>query len=279
MTNHSLTFECDDVTIREMAGRDGSTNADADTMTRHFLVKHTDDPLHAYECLKNFATELQLFRIYGMNLNSVSWKLLSGSEAWQFTCEYDFTPEPGEFTISMDTTGGTVKQTESFYQWTFPAPGEDARNFEYTVNVQDNKPEGVDRIIPALKLNIRARIPAAALGSPIEYAKLCASITGTVNRTAFLTFAPGELLFLGASGTIVGENPIIDYGFAASPNISDVTIGGISGIHKRGHDFLWFDYKVLKDDQSGLQISKARAAYTAEVYTYADFSVLKIGQT
>lgn len=275
----SKTYECGDVTIREMAGRDGSTNADADTMTRSFLVKHTADPLHAYECLKSFASELQLYKIYGMNLNTVSWKLLSGSEAWHFTCEYDYTPEPGEFTISMDTTGGTVKQTESFQQQIYPAPGEQPRNFEYTVNVQDNKPEGVDRIIPALKLNIRARIPAAALGVPIEYAKLCASITGTVNRTTFLTFAPGELLFLGASGTIVGENPILDYGFAASPNISNVTIGGISGINKRGHDFLWFDYKVFKDTTSGLQISKARAAYSAEVYTYSEFDVLKIGES
>jgi len=278
MTNHSLTYEyAVGQTVREMSGRMGVTNKDGDTLTRHFLVKGTDDPQIAYAILKHFKQQLSLEAIYGMTLNQVSWKLISGSEAWQFTCEYDFTPDVGEFTISMDTTGGTIKQTESFSQVTFPAPSETPRKFDYTVNVQDNKPEGVDRIIPALKLNIRARLPSSAIGTPISYAKKVASVTGTVNQNAFLTFAAGELLFLGASGQIVGENPVLDYGFAASPNISGVTIGGIQGISKRGHDFLWFDYKVLKDESSGLQISKARAAYVAEVYTMSDFSILQIG--
>ena len=278
MTNHSLTYEyATGQTVREMAGRMGVTNKDGDTLTRHFLVKGTDDPVFAYDVLKFFAVPLRLNSIYGMSLNQVSWKLISGSESWQFTCEYDYTPDVGEFTVQMDTTGGTIKQTESFQQWTFPAPQETPRTFEYTVNVQDNKPEGVDRIIPALKLNIRARIPSASMGAPIEYAKLVASVTGTVNRSPFLTFAAGELLFLGASGQIIGENLVLDYGFAASPNISNVTIGGVPNISKRGHDFLWFDYKVLKDEESGLQISKARAAYVAEVYTMSDFTVLQIG--
>lgn len=265
-------------TVREMAGRDGSMNADGDTLTRNFLVKGSEDPQIAYAILVEFKTELQLQAIYGMTVSSISWKLISGSESWQFTATYDYTPDVGEFTITMDTTGGTTKQTEAFHQWIYPAQGETARQFKTTVNVQDNKPEGVDRIIPALKLNIRARIPSSKIGKPISYAKLVAGLTGTVNKNPYLTFAAGELLFLGASGTIVGENPVLDYGFAASPNLSNVTIGGITGINKRGHDFLWFDYKVLKDEQSGLQISKARAAYSAEVYTYSDFSALQIGQ-
>lgn len=266
------------VSIREMAGRSGADTPTTDTMSRSFLCKGNADPMVCRTALFNQQVPLELFVFEGMNLENLSWKLKSGPDNWEFTASYSWSPNPGEFTIKMDSTGGTTKQTDADSQQKYNAAGHTARDFGTTVNVQDGKPEGVDRVIPALKLNINARISSQWVADPIGYAKTVASVTGSVNSGTYLGFESGELLFLGATGEIVGENPLLTYTFAASKNLANVTIGPVSGITKNGHDFIWFDYLAEKDNTTNLQVAKARGAYVAKVYEYADFGVLKIGE-
>ena len=265
--------------VRETAGRDGTdgTNND-DSISRQFLVYDNTDPLVCRNALLNLESSLTLFEFANLPLGSLSWKLQAGSTKWSFTASYAQVPPLGGYTISIDTTGGTGKQTEAFTQQKFDATGEDnAREYGTTVNVQNNEPQGVDRVLPALKLNINAKVKSSLIGDPITYSKTLANLTGSVNNATYLTFAAGELLFLGASGNIVGEDPTLTYTFSASSNLTNWSIGPITGVTKNGHDYIWFDYKSVKDPNSNLKISKPRAAYVAKVYTYADFSVLRIG--
>ena len=44
---------------------------------------------------------------------------------------------------------------------------------------------------------------------------------------------------------------------------------------KRGHEYLWVKYRPVS--QFGIVIQKPIGAYVAQIYDYADFSVLGIG--
>ena len=263
--------------IREMSGRDGTETSKDATSQRTWLVYDNHDPLVCRTALLNQRLAIGLDQYANLNLANLNWKRHAGGEKWAFTADYATVPEVGGYTVSIDTTGATGKQTEAYVQSRFVATGEtNAREYGTTVNVQNNEPQGVDRTIPALKLNINARIPKANIPDPITYAKTVAGLTGTVNNAPYLGFAAGELLFMGASGDIVTEEPQLTFTFGASANLSGHTIGPITGITKAGHDYIWFDYKKVKDQTSGLQISKPRAAYVSRVYTWADFSPLGI---
>ena len=68
----------------------------------------------------------------------------------------------------------------------------------------------------------------------------------------------------------------MNFAFEVSRNVSNYEIGGISGITKDGHDYIWFNFKQQQDSSSKLKVSVPRAAYVAEVYEEADFSSMKI---
>ena len=123
----------------------------------------------------------------------------------------------------------------------------------------------MQRIIPALKLTVNAKIKTAnitTVGGVVHYARVISELTGTVNNATMLgQFAAGELLFTGASGDIVAEDPSLQFTFLASKNVSSLTIGDITGITKAGHDYIWFSFKNDKDATTGLPQTKPRAAY------------------
>ncbi|RMF94392.1 MAG: hypothetical protein D6741_12675, partial [Planctomycetota bacterium] len=103
------------------------------------------------------------------------------------------------------------------------------------------------------------------------------NLTGTVNNATFRNFAAGEVLFMGASGSKRGPGDWeITFRFAASPNVTGLTIGEITGINKNGWDYLWVAYADDVDDAAKELIKKPIAAYVERVYRYTDFSLLGI---
>jgi hypothetical protein len=209
----------------------------------------------------------------------MEWSLYpeGGPEAWEFVANYDYTPEVGGCTISIDTSGGTVNTQSAFSQTGYPAPSEAAPDYGTSINVDaDGNPAGVAKVIPAMKIQVKAKIAAAYVSSPCEYAQVLYECTGKVNDAAFLCFAAGEVLFLGATGELIAEDPVLTFSFEISPNVSSMTIGDITGINKQGHDYIWFNFKQEQDASTGLKVSKPRAAYVAKVYEEADFSTMYI---
>jgi len=266
------------VSIREMAGQSGVDSVKGtDSIERSFLCKGTTDPLEARQAILNQRIPLELDVFANLNLDSLGWELYARDDQWKFKALYSFTPQPGNYTINMDSTGGTVNVMEAFAQTRTDAPGETGGNFGTSINVdKQGNPKGVSKVIPALKLNIAARLSAGITADPLAYAKLVTNVTGYTNSAPYLTFAAGELLFLGATGEIVGDTPLLTYTFAASPNLTGLNIGNIT-VNKGGHQYIWFSYKTQKDTPSGLNVEIATAAYVATVYGAADFSVLGIG--
>ena len=61
----------------------------------------------------------------------------------------------------------------------------------------------------------------------------------------------------------------------ASKNLTNETVGDITGIAKKGHEYLWVKYEDSQSDVSLLK--KPRSVYVNQVYKSADFSQLGIG--
>lgn len=269
------------ISIRELSGRDGSDSADNNTGNRRWLVRGSTDPIVCRTILVAYAGNISLYTYDSLGLKSLSWNLYSegGPDAWEFSANYDYTPEPGEFTISIDTTGATVNTQLAYAQTAFAATNETAVDYGDSINVDaQGNPQGVDKIIPSLKLNVRAKIRESNITSALAYAKVIANNTGKVNDATFLTFDRGELLFLGATGDIItNTDPVLNFSFEASPNITNETIGTVTGINKLGWEYIWFDFKQKQDTATSLKTTVARAAYVAQVYDFADFTDLFIG--
>lgn len=270
--------------FREQGGRDGSISNDSGTAERVFSAGDSQDPLAIKDALLNISS----IRSYGgAGLVNVSWDRVSRTK-WDFTLEYSVKEpsDPGTYTISVDTTGGTILQTSAYDQAKYDATGKTGSDFGYSIDVQDGVAQGVQRVIPALKIDIRAKIASAYISSPLTYSKLIAQLTGTTNNAAIYDDTPlssgtifeaGELLFMGATGDVVGESPALTFHYLASKNVTGLTIGDITGISKKGHEYLWFAFFNDIDSTTKLPVQKPRAAYVAQVYGSADHSLLKIG--
>jgi hypothetical protein len=145
--------------------------------------------------------------------------------------------------------------------------------------------QGVDIVIPALTWTETYDVPSVYVSS--AYIVSLSKVTGTVNNAAFRGFPAGEVLFLGASGSQEwderkGDGPwTLSYKFVQSPNagpqqtIPALTIGSISGIQKKGHEYLWIRYEDNVSNNS--LVKEPKFVYVNKVYRETNFSDLGIG--
>jgi len=66
----------------------------------------------------------------------------------------------------------------------------------------------------------------------------------------------------------------ITHRFSASPNKTGLTIGDITGIEKKGWEYLWVRYADAEDTAAKTLVKKPAAVYVEKVYEEGDFSVL-----
>ena len=96
-----------------------------------------------------------------------------------------------------------------------------------------------------------------------------------LHRFTMMIFAPGEALFLGGEGGEDEQNWVdVTYHFAARPNEINLTVGNISGVAKRGWDYLWVKHGEEVVGDRVLQVPEA--AYVEQVYPEANFNALGI---
>src|SRR6056297_3947426 len=139
--------------------------------------------------------------------------------------------------VSFNTTGATTHINQSLLtRGIFAAPGKTAPNYRGAIGVSDSGVAGVDITVPAFEFSVRKKFEWVST----SYLLAVVSMTGRTNSTDWSIFAPGEALFLGAEGGEDEQNWVdITYHFAARPNHAALSVGAISGISKRGWDYLW----------------------------------------
>ena len=174
-------------------------------------------------------------------------------------------------------SGGTQHITQSLQTvGSYAPPGKQAPDFKGAIGVTHDSVEGVDITIPVYNFSETHYIATAAVTGAYKAALF--NLTGKVNDGAFRGFAIGEVLFLGASGSKRGEDDWeITFRFAASPNVTGLTIGDITGIDKKGWEYMWVRYADAEDAAAKAIVKKPVAVYVEKVYETGDFAGLGIG--
>lgn len=174
----------------------------------------------------------------------------------------------GDFTFSFDTTGATVNiKAAKEHIASYPDDGDWHKG---AIGVKaDGDVEGADIIIPALKLTYNFKHPQAIVTE--SFARTLATVTGRTNSATFRGFQAGELLFLGATGSDGTEAEAeVSYQFAASENVTDLSIGEITSIAKKGHELVWISF--TDGVESGEAVRKPKRVHVERCYDSFDFS-------
>jgi hypothetical protein len=204
-----------------------------------------------------------------------------GDNAWQLTINYskdgaEAGSEPLKRARSFDTTGGTQHMTQAYAETKF---GQGAPDQQRAIGVDSNGVNGVDVVVPQLQWQESYDVPNAFVTD--AYIRGVSGVTGTTNSGEFRGFEAGEVLFVGCSGSQEwddekGRGPwSLSFRFVASKNVTGETIGGISGVNKKGHEYLWVRYEDAVD--SNVLLKKPKAVYVNKVYREGNFSALGIG--
>jgi len=205
-------------------------------------------------------------------LNENSWKVTVRYETPEYNNEEE--PEP---TFSFDTGGGTQHITQSLL--TVGKYPNDAPDLGGAIGFDGENVNGVDIVQPVMNFSETHWLKPAKMTS--AYKKGIANITGTMNDGTFRDYDPGEVLFLGASGTRRGKDADslweVSYKFAVSPNRANFTVGDITVQQKYGWDYMWIRYANKIDNAKKSLIKRPVAVYVERVYKISEFSALGIG--
>jgi hypothetical protein len=265
------------------------------TMSRSYKVfGYTDDvSLHA-DCNSRISGTLMFWQYPGadVQLRAESYSVsYLGDDAWHVEIQYEklgadaTEPDPLKRSRSFDTTGGTQHMTQALGETKYAASGSTAPDQFKAIAVDGDSVQGIDIVVPQLSWTETYDVPSTYVTS--TYIKKVAKLTGTTNDAAFRTFATGEVLFLGATGSHEWDDQKHDgpwslsFRFVASPNagsgqtIAALEIGSITGIEKKGHEYLWVRYEDDVTDNTLLK--KPKFVYVNKVYREGNFSDLGIG--
>lgn len=207
-----------------------------------------------------------------------------GPDLWDGTVRYGAAsfggPQTGESVFSFDTGGGTRHITQSLQTILRKAPpGKTAPDFKSAIGVTDSGVEGVDIVVPVYNFSETHYLPESQVTQ--NYKLTLFGLTGKVNSGSFRGFAAGEVLFLGATGSkrvAPGgtQDWEVTFRFAASPNATNLKVGDITGIAKKGWEYLWARYGDRTDDEAKALVKRPIAAYVEKVYESGNFAGLGI---
>lgn len=212
-----------------------------------------------------------------MPLRDITVQIVHG-DMWEATARYavpsgEFTGPGDDIVEGFDIGTSTVRVTQSRSTVdTFERAGFDPPDFKGAIGVNGQEVEGVDVVVPQAITTRTAYKDASEVDT--DYQNALIGLVGSVNSETFLGRAAGEVLFLGATGSRLGNSGKyeITFKFAISPNRSGFSHGDITGIDKAGWDYLWFYYDSTTN--ANKLVKRPAAAYVERVYPQESFSAL-----
>ena len=267
------------ITVTEKFESRRSTTGDNPSAELGYTVRGTEDDLAARTAVESASpTTYDNLPRQAVAVEPV------GPDHWDATVRYapnqiSSPPQTGDSVFNFDTGGGTQHITQSKATvGIYAAPGSTAPSFQGAIGVTADSVNGVDITVPVYQFSETHYLPPEVVTE--SYKGTLFSLTGKVNNGSFRGFAAGELLFLGASGSRRGtgadDDWEITFRFAASPNVTGLAVGPISGINKKGWEYLWVRYADAEDTGSGTIVKRPIAAYVERVYDDGNFGGLGI---
>lgn len=193
---------------------------------------------------------------------------------------------PSDAVLEFDTGGGSQHITTAIQQRRTPGAPDRFRAIGVSVDKGgDVSVEGVDVVIPDFNFSLTIQWPAQAINNAGggSYIFGLYGLTGRTNSSPYtvvgtfqgvpltMTFAAGELLFMGARGSGSGRFLSITYSFKASPNKQVTVDDEIQAISKKGHEYLWVQFKTIENTTPPGFVQRPQFVYVAQVYDEADF--------
>jgi hypothetical protein len=224
------------ITIDERVdSRSATESPDSPTTDLLYVVQGTDDDIDVRTSVEATAPSFYLgLIIQDYHIEPV------GAGIWNISVRYGKAQrkETGSSSFSFDTGGGTQHITQSRETVGAYAASGTPPNFKGGIGVTTDAVEGTDVTVPIYSFSETHYIPVASVTN--AYKAVLFALTGRTNGGSFRGFAAGEVLFLGASGSQRGEDDWeITFRFAASPNVTGLSVGDITGIAKGGWHYLW----------------------------------------
>jgi len=268
-----------------ISSRTGSDGNEA-TQDRKYLLRNSDDE-QALKLALRAAAPSSFFQAAGpttlavvMKLDSVSLDEQHTDGLWSGSAHYKLKdnsdPDTGDMVFTFDTTGGTQHITQSIAtKHKYPSTAPDLGG---AIGVTGDSVEGVDITVPTYAFSETHYLPDAMVSD--AYKGKLFKLTGTVCNAAFKGGQAGEILFLGATGSKRGQGDWeVTFKFAASPNVTGLTIGTLTAIEKKGWEYVWVRY-VTKEVGTGADkmiTQTPKAVYVEQVYYDGSFGDLGIG--
>ena len=256
------------ITIDERYNSREATESEDPNTELLYVVQGTDDDL----LVKGLVAATAPAFYDGLKRDSFTISTVGGG-VWECSVRYVKLEDESQFTF--DTGGGSQHISQSMATvGSYPASGEIAPDFHGAIGVNQDQIEGTDITVRVYNFTEMHFIDDALVTGGYKAALFY--LTGRVNDAAFKGFAKGEVLFLGASGAKRGfEDWEITFRFAASPNVTGLSVGDITGIDKKGWEYLWVRYADAEDQN--VLIKRPIAVYVERVYENGDFAALGIG--
>ncbi len=251
--------------------RESTEGVDSPSVDLVYVVEGTEDDAIVRALVETTIPALYaglVFQSYHINHE--------GGGVWEVSARYGkHEPrETGESSFSFDTGGVTAHITQSLATTSRHAPSGTAPDCQGAIGVTSDSVEGADVTVPVYNFSETHYLADSVVTGAYKVALF--QLTGRVNGAPFKGFAAGEVLFLGASGAKRGsEDWEITFRFAASPNVTGLSIGPLTGIAKKGWEYLWVRY-ADSEDQNQI-VKQPIAAYVERVYELGNFAGLGIG--
>ncbi len=137
-------------------------------------------------------------------------------------------------------------------------------------------PEGVEVFEPNASFSETHWLPAASMTE--TYLRTILRIVGKISNASFRGWDAEEVLCTGVSGTKRGADDWeVSFRFGVKEHQSGMTVAGISGIDKKGWQFLWPRYELKMDGDAFILSNVVEYIVVADVFRTAAFSGLGIG--
>jgi hypothetical protein len=181
----------------------------------------------------------------------------------------------GQSTFQFETGGGNTTITHSIATvQRYKRGGGTPIDFKNAIGFDGERINGVDIVTPVYTFSETHALANSVVDSAYRLALFRA--TGKTNNATFKGFDAGEVLFLGASGSRRPDGIWdITYRFAASENLTDLDIGGITGVAKKGWEYLWLYFEDAESED--VLVKQPEQVFIEQVYQSHDFANIGIG--
>lgn len=224
----------------------------------------------------------------GLPIKNVRRKQVT-QDVYQWTVEYRLdqnqveqsNPGSSDYNpvLAFNMIGGTEHITTAYDTTGYVGSGGTVIGVQKTIGIdlKTGQVRGVDKIAPVCDFSLTTQFANSIVTN--TYIADVKSLVGTTNDATFFGNAIGEVLFRGARGQKRGPDRWeLSFEFSSNENKTGLEIGDITGVDKKGWEYL----DVLYKDSPTLRIANRPVQVPAQVnvhqvYLSGDFSKLKIG--